>query len=192
PFAALLAARPGRIVRPGRSAEYLAPHPITTLGSAPVGPGWGHRGQPAATRPERRLDLAETVDLLQRLGTATLGDLAALPTAPPRAPPGAPRARPPAAAARAPHPRRPGGPAHRRGHRPLRTGCGAPAPARARTGARPAGHPSPRPADPGRDRPGHAPGAHRSGGLHRPAAGRAAARDAARPGAGVHPAADRG
>ena len=81
PFAALLAARPGRIVRPGRSAEYLAPHPITTLGSAPVGPGWGHRGQPAATRPERRLDLAETVDLLQRLGIATLGDLAALPTA---------------------------------------------------------------------------------------------------------------
>ncbi|MFC7374467.1 DNA polymerase Y family protein [Brachybacterium sp. GCM10030267] len=81
PFAALLAATPGRIVHPGRSADYLAPHPIAALGSAPVGPGWGHRGQPAATRPGRRLDLAETVDLLQRLGIATLGDLAALPSA---------------------------------------------------------------------------------------------------------------
>ncbi|MGO1409541.1 MAG: DNA polymerase Y family protein [Brachybacterium sp.] len=81
PFAALLASPPGRIVRAGRSADYLAPHPITTLRSAPVGPGWGHRGQPAAARPERRLELAETVDLLQRLGITTLGDLAALPPA---------------------------------------------------------------------------------------------------------------
>ncbi|MGP9536976.1 DNA polymerase Y family protein [Brachybacterium sp. AOP43-C2-M15] len=81
PFAALLASAPGRIVRPGRSADYLAPHPIAALRHAPVGPGWGHRGQPSATRPERRLDLAETVDLLQRLGITTLGDLAALPPA---------------------------------------------------------------------------------------------------------------
>ena len=81
PFAALLASPHGRIVRTGRSADYLAPHPITALRSAPVGPGWGHRGQPSATRPERRLDLAETVDLLQRLGIATLGDLATLPSA---------------------------------------------------------------------------------------------------------------
>ena len=81
PFAALLASPPGRIVREGRSAEYLAPHPIAALRHAPVGPGWGHRGQPSATRPERRLDLAETVDLLQRLGITTLGDLAALPSA---------------------------------------------------------------------------------------------------------------
>src|SRR5699024_5217596 len=81
PFAALLAAGTGRRSRPGRGAGPRAPHPLTPRGSAPVGPGWGHRGQPAATRPERRLDLAETVDLLQRLGIATLGDLAALPTA---------------------------------------------------------------------------------------------------------------
>ena len=81
PFAALLASAPGRIVRPGRSADYLAPHPISALAQAPVGPGWGHRGQPSATRPERRLNLAETVDLLQRLGITTLGDLAALPSA---------------------------------------------------------------------------------------------------------------
>lgn len=81
PFAALLASPPGRIVQSGRSAEYLAPHPIQALRSAPVGPGWGHRGQPSATRAERRLDLGETVDLLQRLGITTLGDLAALPSA---------------------------------------------------------------------------------------------------------------
>ncbi|WME24320.2 DNA polymerase Y family protein [Brachybacterium sp. GU-2] len=81
PFAALLASGPGRIVHEGRSADYLAPHPIQALRSAPVGPGWGHRGQPSAARPERRLDLAETVDLLQRLGITTLGDLAALPSA---------------------------------------------------------------------------------------------------------------
>lgn len=80
PFAALLAARTGRIIRPGRSGEYLAPHSIATLRHAPVGPGWGHRDQPAAERGGR-MDLAETTDLLERLGLATLGDFADLPTA---------------------------------------------------------------------------------------------------------------
>lgn len=81
PFAALLAARPGRIVRPGRSADYLAPHPVAALRHAPVGPGWGHRDQAAPSAREKRLDLTETVDLLQRLGITTLGELAALPRA---------------------------------------------------------------------------------------------------------------
>src|SRR5699024_5388819 len=81
PFAASPAARPGRSAPPARRAEPPPPPPITPRGSAPVGPGWGHRGQRSATRPERRLDLAETVDLLQRLGITTLGDLAALPSA---------------------------------------------------------------------------------------------------------------
>lgn len=79
PFAALLAARAGRVVRTGRSADYLVPHPIAALRHAPVGPGWGHRDQAAPAVGEKRLDLAEVVDLLQRLGIATLGDLAALP-----------------------------------------------------------------------------------------------------------------
>lgn len=81
PFAALLAARAGRLVHPGRSAEYLAPHPIAALRHAPVGPGWGHRGQVLPAVREKRRDLAETVDLLTRLGITTLGDFAALPPA---------------------------------------------------------------------------------------------------------------
>src|SRR5699024_697269 len=81
PFAALLASGPGRIVRAGRGAAHLAPHALAALRSAPRGPGWGRRGQPSGARDQRRLDLTETVDLLQRLGITTLGDLAALPSA---------------------------------------------------------------------------------------------------------------
>ncbi|UEJ83204.1 DNA polymerase Y family protein [Brachybacterium halotolerans subsp. kimchii] len=80
PFAALLAARSGRIVRPGRSRDYLGPHAISALRDAPVGPGWGHRDQPAADADRtRRVDLAEVIDLLERLGIRTLGDFADLP-----------------------------------------------------------------------------------------------------------------
>ncbi|MCS6710642.1 DNA polymerase Y family protein [Brachybacterium sp. EF45031] len=80
PFAALLAARSGRIVHPGDSARYLAPHPIAALVHAPVGEGWGHRDQPAAVHAPRRqrTDLQEVALLLGRLGLATLGDFAAL------------------------------------------------------------------------------------------------------------------
>jgi protein ImuB len=87
PFAALLAARSGRIVRPGRSGEYLAPHGIGALGDAPVDPGWGHRDTSAAGGPgsaherSEHLDLAGTIDLLERLGITTLGQFAALPSA---------------------------------------------------------------------------------------------------------------
>jgi protein ImuB len=75
PFAALLASAPGRIVHPGRSADYLAPHPITLLREAPTMQG------AAATGLASPADPAEDIDLLQRLGIATLGDLAALPAA---------------------------------------------------------------------------------------------------------------
>src|SRR5699024_2351751 len=54
PFAARPAPRPGGVVRPGRGAESLAPHPIPPRGGPPVAPGGGHRGQRAAPRPERR------------------------------------------------------------------------------------------------------------------------------------------
>lgn len=93
PFAALLAADAGRIIHPGRSADYLAPHPVSALLRAPVGRGWG-RAVTAARRAAAdsgqassrtggsmqgtREALHETVDLLQRLGIRTLGDLAAL------------------------------------------------------------------------------------------------------------------
>ncbi|HKN51277.1 MAG TPA: DNA polymerase Y family protein [Amycolatopsis sp.] len=58
-FAATLAARCGEFVEPGRSAEFLAPLPVTEL------------DQPGADR-------ADLVDLLKRLGLRTLGAFAAL------------------------------------------------------------------------------------------------------------------
>ena len=75
PFAALLASAPGRIIRPGRSADYLAPHPITRLREAPTTQGATPTGRIGPA------DLTEDIDLLQRLGITTLGDLAALPAA---------------------------------------------------------------------------------------------------------------
>lgn len=77
PFAAVLAAAAGRVIRPGRSADYIAPHPIAALAHAPVSDSWS-RG---ASQQAARSTLADAVDLLQRLGIATLGDFAALPTA---------------------------------------------------------------------------------------------------------------
>lgn len=72
-FAALLAARRGVIVAPGRTPEFLAPLAI------------GELDQPAEefgpVRPDGRIDRtdrAELVDLLRRLGIRTLGAFAAL------------------------------------------------------------------------------------------------------------------
>ncbi len=64
PLAAYLAAAAGRIIHPGRSADYLAPHSIQALLHVPL-------GEPAEAM----------VDLLERLGIRTLGDFAALPAA---------------------------------------------------------------------------------------------------------------
>src|SRR5258706_8004724 len=57
-FAAELAARRGQVIAPGESATFLAPFAVSAL-----------------ARPE----WSELIDLLVRLGIATLGDLAALP-----------------------------------------------------------------------------------------------------------------
>ncbi len=56
-LAARLAAPGGLVILPGESANWLAPHPIRSLGA----------------------DFADLTDLLVRLGLTTLGDLAALP-----------------------------------------------------------------------------------------------------------------
>jgi protein ImuB len=66
-FAARLAARaaaPGtaRIVPPGQARQFLAPYPVSVLGSAELG-----------------LDGGEMAELLPRLGIATLGEFARLP-----------------------------------------------------------------------------------------------------------------
>ena len=71
PLAAIIAARTGRIIHPGRSGDFLAPHPITALLHAPLGD---------STRFHTTdLSLTETISLLTRLGMHTLGDFAALP-----------------------------------------------------------------------------------------------------------------
>ncbi len=62
-FAAVLAARRGRGVPPGRSAEFLAPLEVAELDRDP------------------EVDRAEMVDLLRRLGLRSLGAFAALPAA---------------------------------------------------------------------------------------------------------------
>src|SRR5699024_2810361 len=72
---------PGRIVRAGRTAEYLAPHPIAALRSAPVFPGWGYRGPPSAPRDQRRLDLPVTAVLQHLRRITTHVRLPALPSA---------------------------------------------------------------------------------------------------------------
>jgi protein ImuB len=66
-FPALLAARAGQVVPPGRSREFLAPQDISMLTMTGA----------AGTGPERDA----LVDLLRRLGLHTLGDFAAIPPA---------------------------------------------------------------------------------------------------------------
>ena len=68
PFAAGQAARLGVIVPPGGSAAFLAPLPVSVL-------------QPAVEAVNTGTDLRALVDLWERLGIRTLGDLAALPAA---------------------------------------------------------------------------------------------------------------
>ena len=63
---AVLAARAGRIVPPGRGRDFVAPVPLRVLVDEPALLG---------------ADGAETIGLLHRLGVRTLGDLAALPRA---------------------------------------------------------------------------------------------------------------
>jgi protein ImuB len=65
-LAAILAARDGLVVAPGRSREYLDPRPLRDLGLALQGTAHGE-------------DLDVLMDLLGRLGIKTLGDLARLP-----------------------------------------------------------------------------------------------------------------
>ncbi len=64
-LAALLAARAGIVVPPGRGPGFLAPQDVRLL-------------ELAATTRERRAELTELTDLLRRLGLRTLGALAAL------------------------------------------------------------------------------------------------------------------
>ncbi|MDR3359421.1 MAG: DNA polymerase Y family protein, partial [Bifidobacteriaceae bacterium] len=66
-LAAILAARDGKVVAPGDSPEFLAPRPLGDLGVALGGTAQGD-------------DLEVLIDLLGRLGIATLGGLAALPS----------------------------------------------------------------------------------------------------------------
>jgi protein ImuB len=90
-FAATLAARHAPasssvVVPRGRSRDFLAPLPVSTL---PNASGYGiSTPRPAQGEPRKEGshkdssqtgDLAELVDLLVRLGTRTLGDFAALP-----------------------------------------------------------------------------------------------------------------
>jgi protein ImuB len=65
-LAAILAARTGSIVPPGRSRAFLADHDVADLSRA-------------ATRDSEVTEVAALVDLLHRLGIRTLGDLATLP-----------------------------------------------------------------------------------------------------------------
>ncbi|GAB3295471.1 DNA polymerase Y family protein [Parasphingorhabdus pacifica] len=73
-FAAILAARHGRTIEPGRAREFLAPLRIEEI-DQPAD------RQPADRRPADRksADRTELVGLLRRLGVRTLGEFAALP-----------------------------------------------------------------------------------------------------------------
>jgi protein ImuB len=90
-FTAALAARAtndaARIVAPSTSAKYLAEFPVTALVAIEGGravtraASTSRRSRVKATSPTDALALIDLVELLQRLGIATLGAFAALPSA---------------------------------------------------------------------------------------------------------------
>ncbi len=79
PLAAILASLTGRIVKPGESARFLAPHALSALMHAPLAQRARFRYRERVADDPRTM--SEAIGLLHRLGLSTLGDFAALPHA---------------------------------------------------------------------------------------------------------------